>query len=72
MRTTSLLLLIAFLIMAGVSNYQASVIEQQRHTIRQYMGLEPVVDETPRPPKVPKGPEAPTPFTDQRRWQRTI
>ena len=62
MKAVTWLLLVAFLLMAGVSNHQAKVIEQQRHTIRQYMGLEPGVDATPQPPKVPKGPEAPKPF----------
>jgi hypothetical protein len=51
MKAVTWLLLVAFLLMAGVSNHQAKVIEQQQHTIRQYMGLEPGVDETPQPPK---------------------
>jgi hypothetical protein len=68
-------LLVAFLLMATISNRQAKVIDQQSHTINQYMGLEDGVDATPRPPKAlvpPKGPEAPTPFTDQRRWQKAL
>ena len=34
------LLLITIIGMGGTSMYQAQVIEQQRHTIRQCMGLE--------------------------------
>jgi len=42
-------LIIAFAL-AMVSNvYQALVIDDQRHTIRQYMGLELGPDDTPRP-----------------------
>ena len=66
-----LLLALFPIVMAGENCYLASVNVRQQHTIRQYMGLEPGVDATPQPPKVPKGPEAPKPFTDQRRWQRT-
>ena len=66
------LMITTMLGVVGENVYQAYVIVQQQHTIRQYMGLEQGVDATPQPPKVPKGPEAPTPFTDQRRWQRTI
>ena len=75
MKTVTWLLLVALLLMAGVSNHQAKVIEQQRHTINQYMGLEDGPDATPQPPKAlvpPVGPEAPKSFVDQRRWQRTI
>ena len=38
------LLLITIIGMGGTSMYQAQVIEQQRHTIRQCMGLEQGVD----------------------------
>ena len=58
--------------LCGQTVYQSMVIENQRHTIRQYMGLEQGVDATPQPPKVPTGPEAPKPFTDQRRWQKAL
>ena len=64
-----LLLALFSIVMAGENCYLASVNVRQQHTIRQYMGLEQGVDATPQPPKVPKGPEAPKPFTDQRRWQ---
>ena len=63
-----LLLALFPIVMAGENCYLASVNVRQQHTIRQYMGLEQGVDATPQPPKVPKGPEAPKPFTDQRRW----
>ena len=69
------LLLVTLLGIGGTSIYQAQVIEQQQHAIRQYMGLEQGVDETPQPPKAlvpPVGPEAPKSFVDQRRWQRAL
>ncbi len=74
------LMITTMLGVVGENVYQAYVIVQQQHTIRQYMGLEPGVDATPYAiapvpePKAepPAGPEAPTPFTDQRRWQRAL
>jgi hypothetical protein len=80
MKAVTWLLLVAFLLMAGVSNHQAKVIEQQRHTIRQYMGLEDGPDATPQPLPMPKtvvpAPNSPEPQErstfDQRRLLKTI
>lgn len=59
-------------LLASFSNYQAGVIEQQRHTIQQLQGLEDGPDATPQPLVPPKGTEAPKSFIDQRRWQRSL
>jgi hypothetical protein len=50
MKWVSVVLIISMMVaLMAVCRYQADVIEQQRHTIRQLMGLELGPHATPRP-----------------------
>lgn len=48
------LIVTALLGLSGENLYLMNVIDAQRHTIRQYMGLEDGPDATPQPPQMPE------------------
>ena len=77
MKLITWLLAVAFLFTAWTCEQQSRVIEEQGHTIRQYMGLEDGPDATPQPPKAvvpppPLPPKVQGPFYDKRRWDYVI